>query len=85
MFVRAYAYIRRHGGEGLRANSEHAVLNANYLRVQLRDTFRVPFDRINMHEFVCQGAVDEHRRTGARHQQATARLRIAIRRPTIFR
>ncbi len=35
MFVRAYTYIRRHGGEGLRANSEHAVLNANYLRVKL--------------------------------------------------
>ena len=58
MFVRAYAYIRRHGGGGLRANSEHAVLNANYLRVKLRDTFRVPFDRMNMHEFVCQGAVE---------------------------
>ncbi len=33
MFVRAHAYIRRHGATGLRANSEHAVLNANYLRV----------------------------------------------------
>ena len=57
MFVRAYAYIRRHGGQGLRANSEHAVLNANYLRIKLRDTFAVPFDRTNMHEFVCQGAL----------------------------
>jgi len=57
MFVRAYAYIRSHGAEGLRANSEHAILNANYLRVKLHDTFRVPFDRMSMHEFVCQGAV----------------------------
>jgi glycine cleavage system P protein (glycine dehydrogenase) subunit 2 len=57
MFVRAYAYIRSHGAEGLRANSEHAILNANYLRVKLHDTFRVPFDRMNMHEFVCQGAI----------------------------
>jgi glycine dehydrogenase subunit 2 len=57
MFVRAYAYIRRHGAAGLRDNSEHAVLNANYLRVKLRDVFAVPFDRINMHEFVCRGAV----------------------------
>jgi glycine dehydrogenase subunit 2 len=57
MFVRAYAYIRQHGAEGLRANSEHAVLNANYLRIKLRDTFSVPFDRMSMHEFVCQGAV----------------------------
>jgi glycine dehydrogenase subunit 2 len=58
MFVRAYAYIRRHGAAGLRENSEHAVLNANYLRVKLRDVFAVPFDRTNMHEFVCRGAVD---------------------------
>ncbi len=56
MFVRAYAYIRQHGAAGLRGNSEHAVLNANYLRVRLRETFTVPFDRVNMHEFVCQGA-----------------------------
>jgi glycine dehydrogenase subunit 2 len=71
MFVRAYAYIRRHGGAGLRANSEHAVLNANYLRVKLRDTFRVPFDRMNMHEFVCQGAVES---TGVRALDISKRL-----------
>jgi glycine dehydrogenase subunit 2 len=71
MFVRAYAYIRRHGGEGLRANSEHAVLNANYLRIKLRDTFRVPFDRMNMHEFVCQGAVES---TGVRALDISKRL-----------
>jgi glycine dehydrogenase subunit 2 len=58
MFVRAYAYIRQHGAAGLRANSEHAVLNANYLRVKLHDTFTVPFERVNMHEFVCRGAID---------------------------
>jgi glycine dehydrogenase subunit 2 len=71
MFVRAYAYIRRHGGAGLRANSEHAVLNANYLRVKLRDTYRVPFDRMNMHEFVCQGAVES---TGVRALDISKRL-----------
>jgi glycine dehydrogenase subunit 2 len=71
MFVRAYAYIRRHGGAGLRANSEHAVLNANYLRIKLRDTFRVPFDRMNMHEFVCQGAVES---TGIRALDISKRL-----------
>jgi glycine dehydrogenase subunit 2 len=55
MLVRAYAYIRLHGAEGLLQNSMHAVLNANYLRVRLRDRYPVPFDRVNMHEFVCQG------------------------------
>jgi glycine dehydrogenase subunit 2 len=71
MFVRAYAYIRRHGARGLRANSEHAVLNANYLRVKLRDVFRVPFDRINMHEFVCSGAIEG---TGVRALDVSKRL-----------
>src|SRR5262249_18635934 len=71
MFVRAYAYIRQHGARGLRENSEHAVLNANYLRVKLRDTFHVPFDRINMHEFVCQGALEG---TGVRALDVSKRL-----------
>jgi len=58
MAVRAYAYIAMHGAEGLRENAIHAVLNANYLRAKLRETYPVPFDRINMHEFVCQGRIE---------------------------
>jgi len=58
MLLRAYAYIRLHGAEGLRHNSMHAVLNANYLRVRLRERYPVPFDRVNMHEFVCQGRIE---------------------------
>jgi glycine dehydrogenase subunit 2 len=58
MFARAHAYIRRHGAAGLRKNSTHAVLSANYMRVKLRDAFAVPFDRVCMHEFVCRGAIE---------------------------
>jgi glycine dehydrogenase subunit 2 len=71
MFVRAYAYIRQHGAAGLRENSEHAVLNANYLRVKLRDAFTVPYDRVNMHEFVCRGAIEG---TGVRALDVSKRL-----------
>jgi glycine dehydrogenase subunit 2 len=71
MFVRAHAYIRAHGAAGLRANSEHAVLNANYLRVRLGDVFTVPFGRINMHEFVCKGAIEG---TGVRALDVSKRL-----------
>ncbi|MBI3286997.1 MAG: aminomethyl-transferring glycine dehydrogenase subunit GcvPB, partial [Chloroflexi bacterium] len=53
--VRAYAYIRSQGPQGLRAVSEHAVLNANYLLSQLRDTYEVPYDRACLHEFVLSG------------------------------
>ncbi len=58
MMVRAYTHVHLHGARGLRKNSMHAVLNANYLRVRLRDTYPVPFDRTNMHELVCQGTID---------------------------
>jgi glycine dehydrogenase subunit 2 len=53
--VRAYAYIRMLGSEGLRTSAMRAVLNANYLRVLLKEAgYTVPYDRIAMHEFVVQ-------------------------------
>lgn len=53
--VRAYCYIRALGLEGLKQVSALAVLNANYLRVKLKEAgYKVPFDRVNMHEFVAQ-------------------------------
>lgn len=55
MHVRAYAYIRTYGGEGLRDVSRHAVLNANYLRARLADVYRVPYNRYCAHEFVLEG------------------------------
>jgi glycine dehydrogenase subunit 2 len=57
--VRAYTYMRIHGKSGLRAISDHAVLNANYLLAKLRGTYKVPFDRICMHEFVAEGRWDD--------------------------
>ncbi len=55
ILVRAYAYIRALGGEGLRAVSENAVLNANYLLARLRAAYDLPYDRRCMHEFVLSG------------------------------
>ena len=57
VIVRAYTYIRMLGADGLRRVAEHAVLNANYLMSQLKDLYRVPYDRACMHEFVCEGIV----------------------------
>ena len=51
MFVRALSYMLSHGGDGLRQASEDAVLNANYVRVGLRDLMSQPSgDRTCMHE-----------------------------------
>jgi glycine dehydrogenase subunit 2 len=58
MHVRAYTYIRMQGKAGIRAIADHSVLNANYLRVGLRDTYPVPYDRICMHEFVAEGRLE---------------------------
>ena len=52
MFVRALAYILANGPDGLRQTTEDAVLNANYLRAKLKDTFDLPYDAPSMHEVV---------------------------------
>lgn len=52
VILRAYAYLRRLGAEGVRRVAEHAVLNANYLRVRLREAYHIPYDGPCMHEFV---------------------------------
>jgi glycine dehydrogenase subunit 2 len=53
--VRGYAYIRAHGRDGLLDVSRTAVLNANYLRARLKDTFTPPYDRTAMHEAILTG------------------------------
>ncbi len=50
--LRAYAYIMYYGKERLGQVAENAVLNANYIRVQLQDSFDVAFSEICMHECV---------------------------------
>ncbi len=55
IMLRAYAYIRMLGEEGLRRAAEHAVLNANYLLSRIKDTYPLPHNRICKHEFVVEG------------------------------
>jgi glycine dehydrogenase subunit 2 len=57
--VRAYAYIRMLGPEGLRAVSEDAVLNANYMQAQLKKAYHLEYDRLCMHEFVLSGRLQK--------------------------
>jgi len=61
VLVRASAYIRGLGPEGLRRVSEMAVLNANYVMEGIKDLYDVPFERRCMHEFVASAAsLKEH-------------------------
>jgi glycine dehydrogenase subunit 2 len=52
IIIRAYAYILALGAEGLKRVGQISVLNANYLRVLLKDKYNLPFERICQHEFV---------------------------------
>ncbi len=59
VILRAYAYIRSNGAEGLRRVSEDAVLNANYLRVKLQRAYQIAYDRACMHEVVFSDAIQK--------------------------
>src|ERR1700759_5583648 len=52
MFIRALAYILANGPDGLRQTTEDAVLNANYIRSQLENTFKLPYKSPSLHEVV---------------------------------
>lgn len=52
ILVRGYCYLRTLGAAGVRAMSENAVLNANYLLARLKDVLPVPQGDRCMHEFV---------------------------------
>jgi glycine dehydrogenase subunit 2 len=52
VLIKAYAYIREMGPDGLKRVSELAVLNANYVRSRLSPTFSLKYERPCLHEVV---------------------------------
>ncbi len=72
MMVRAYTYLREMGAEGLTGATELAVLNANYLRACLGETWKVAYDTICMHELIVS---DRHlKETGVTTMDVAKRL-----------
>lgn len=55
VMLKAYAYIRALGASGLKEATEHAVLNANYMKARLKDQFELPYQENSLHEFVLSG------------------------------
>ncbi len=72
IMIRAYAYIRNLGGQGLREVSENAVLNANYLKELLKNDYDLPYDRHCLHEFVLSG--NRQKKLGVRTSDISKRL-----------
>ncbi|MDQ7780570.1 MAG: aminomethyl-transferring glycine dehydrogenase subunit GcvPB [Planctomycetota bacterium] len=81
--VKAYAYIRSLGPDGLRRASEHAVLNANYLMTALKKHFLLPHDRTCMHEFVL--SANRQKKHGVRAGDVAKRLiDLGFHPPTVY-
>ncbi len=73
VMVKAYAYIKALGGRGIREACQHAVLNANYIRHNLREFYEIPYDRLCKHEFVAS-AVKQKKEDGVTALDVAKRL-----------
>ena len=82
--VRAYAYIRTMGADGLREAAEMAVLNANYLLSRLRGAFDLPYDRVCKHEFVLSGRRQRDQHHVTTKDMAKRLLDYGFHAPTIY-
>jgi glycine dehydrogenase subunit 2 len=61
VLLRALTYIKSMGGPGLRAISENAVINANYMQAKLKDNYKLAVNRPCMHEVVLSGVRQKQR------------------------
>jgi len=52
VLVKAWAYIKRLGGEGLKNVAIRAVVNSNYLKERIKDYYELPYKDLRKHEFV---------------------------------
>jgi glycine dehydrogenase subunit 2 len=84
VLVRAYCYLRTHGGEGLKRVSENAVLNANYLLSKVKHIFPVPQGDRCMHEFVASGARLKSERNVSAMDVAKRLLDYGFHAPTVY-
>jgi len=83
ILVRAYTYIRTMGPNGLKAVSDNAVLNANYMMRRLQDYYDLPFSQHCKHEFVLSGR--KQKKLGVRTLDIAKRLLdFGFHPPTIY-
>jgi glycine dehydrogenase subunit 2 len=83
VLVRAHAYLRAHGADGLLRNTRAAIVNANYLKEKLKDVYTAPFDRPCLHECVLSAAKQKAQGSGAR-DIAKRILDFGFHAPTIY-
>lgn len=83
LLVRAYVYIRMVGRQGFRKIAEHAIVNANYLKARLKDSYDMGYDAPTMHEFVL--SAERQKKRGARALDIAKRLLdFGMHPPTVY-
>ncbi|MFA7672797.1 MAG: aminomethyl-transferring glycine dehydrogenase subunit GcvPB [Clostridia bacterium] len=82
--VKALSYILSMGPDGLKAASEGAVLNANYIMQGVRRSFIIPYDRYCMHEFVLSGDRQKEKNGVTTLDMAKRLLDYGYHPPTIY-
>ncbi len=84
VLVRAYAYIRTHGPDGLKRVSENAVLNANYLLSQVKHFLPVRHGDRCMHEFVATASELKKNKSVTAMDLAKRLLDYGFHAPTVY-
>jgi glycine dehydrogenase subunit 2 len=84
VLIRAYAYLRSHGPDGLRSVAENAVLNANYLLSRVKHILPVPHGDRCMHEFVATAAPLKKERGVTAMDLAKRLLDFGFHAPTVY-
>lgn len=83
VMVKAYAYLRMMGEEGLKEMSECAILNANYIKKSLENLYFLPYTQHCMHECVFSGRNQKEK--GIRTLDIAKRLLdFGVHAPTIY-
>jgi len=61
VMLKAYAFIRSCGSQGLRKISQNSIINANYLMESLKEYYHLPYPGPCQHEFVLSGIRQKER------------------------
>src|SRR5205807_4951628 len=84
ILLRGYCYIRTLGPAGLRAMTENAVLNANYLLALVKDALDVPNGNRCMHEFVASASKLKRTKRISAMEIAKRLLDFGYHAPTVY-
>lgn len=82
--VKTWAYLLSLGANGIKETAQNAVLNANYMMAQLKDTYDIAYDQTCMHEFVISLNKEKHDCNVSAMDIAKALLDYGIHPPTMY-